>query len=127
MNDGSSSLRQEWSILIQSFIEEDDPETLKNKEELLSLEEIQAYSRLLSQKRKALNRQIENIKSTIHEKNLTIENLVLVKSDTADILNEIEKLNEQGELLSQDLLKLDQKARSLRIAEAVYVTESQSA
>lgn len=135
MSDGSrdsktSSLRQEWSILIQSFIEEDSlsSETpVKNKEQILSFEELKTYSRHLSQKRKALNKQIEEIKSNIEERNLTIENLLLVKSDTSETLKEIEKLNQQGEALSQELVKLDQKTRSLRIAEALFYSESQSA
>ena len=127
MSDGPSSLRQQWSILIQSFIEEDDPETLKNKEQMLSLEEIKAYSRLLSERRKSINQQIEEIKLLIDERNLTVENLILVKSDTAEVLKEIEDLNQQGEVLSQELLKLDQKSRSLRIAEAVFGLESRSA
>lgn len=134
MSEGSrdsktSSLRQEWSILIQSFIEEDNLSDTpnRNKEQILSFAEIKAYSRHLSEKRKTLNKQIEEIKETIEERQVTLENLILVKSDTSDILQEIEKLNQQGETLSQELLKLDQKTRSLRIAEAVFYSESQSA
>lgn len=134
MNDGSkylktNSLLHEWSILIQSFIEEDTPyeKSSQPKGQRIDFDDIKSYSRHLSQKRKDINKKIEEIKAAIENCQSTLENLILVHSETSAVLNEIEELNHQGEVLSQEMIKIDQKVRSLRIAEAVFLSDRQSA
>lgn len=137
MNDGSgkgknNSLRSEWSILIQSFVEEDSVEDISDKNhnligqlksQGLTFQDLKAYAKHLSMERKSINNQIEAIKNSIDNKHQTIENLILVKSDTSNILAEIEALNEQGEQLSNKMTQIERKSKSLRLAESLFLTE----
>lgn len=132
MNDGSrqrkhSGLRNEWSILIQSFIEELPSVQPKNqdftthcKERGVTAQDLEKYSKYLSERRKSINKQIECVKTEIEEKYATIENLHLVKSNTAPIFEDLERLNRQGENLSKEMIKIDKEVKSLRIAENFY-------
>lgn len=139
MNDGSGkeknkSLRSEWSILVQSFVEDDstDDSTDKNhsligklKSQGLTFDDLKAYAKHLSVERKKINNQIEDIKNTIDNKQQTIENLILVKSDTSDVLAEIEELNSLGEQLSKKMNQIEKKSKSLRLAESLFQAESE--
>lgn len=133
MNDGSrkvksSGLRNEWSILIQSFVEDDieSRHTVINqlKEQGLTFEDFQKYSKHLSQQRKSINNQIEDLKNQIDDRYQTIENLILVKSDTTEVLQEIEDLNALGEKLSKQMEQVDQKSKALRRAEALFLARA---
>jgi uncharacterized coiled-coil DUF342 family protein len=137
MNDGSSngknkSLRSEWSILVQSFVEDELIEEAVDKNQKLigqlksqglAFEDLKAYSKQLSVERKSINNQIEDIKNSIDDKHQTIENLILVKSDTSDVLAEIEELNRLGEQLSKKMSQIEKKSKSLRLAESLYLAE----
>lgn len=135
MNDGSdsvknSTLKNEWSILVQSFIEDDlsleDPMARSQrmihrlKSEGLTFQDLKAYAKHLSHERKSVNNQIEEIKQAIEEKHQTIENLILVKSDTAEVLKEIEELNGLGQQLSQQMEQINRKVKSLRMVESLF-------
>lgn len=142
MNDGSSdngsnnSLRHEWSILVQSFIEDDS--LLKNKvdknQKLMSqlksqglkFDDLKAYAKQLSLERKSINNQIEDIKKLIESKQQTIENLNLVKSDPTDVLAEIEELNHIGEQLSKKMNQIETKSKTLRLAETLFQSENEA-
>jgi archaellum component FlaC len=136
MNDGpksgkNNSLRSEWSILVQSFVEDDQlaenaaDKTHKLigqlKSQGLTFEDLKAYAKNLSVERKNINNQIEHIKKAIESKQQTIENLILVKSDTSEILAEIEELNHLGEQLSKKMNQVDRKAKTLRLAETLFL------
>lgn len=137
MNDGSgkeknNSLRTEWSILIQSFVEEDSVEDTADKNQKLighlksqglTFQDLKAYSKHLSVERKSINNQIEDIKNTIEDKHQTIENLILVKSDTSDVLAQIEELNDLGQELSKKMTQIERKSKSLRLAESLFLAE----
>lgn len=139
MNDGSGSiknksLRSEWSILVQSFVEDDSVEdtTDKNqkligklKSQGLTFEDLKAYAKHLSIERKSINNQIEDIKNSIEDKNQTIENLILVKSDTSDVLAEIDELNQLGEQLSKKMNQIEKKSKSLRLAESLFLAQTE--
>lgn len=137
MNEGDSleknkSLLSEWSILIQSFVEEDFAENLNHKNQKLigqlksqglTFDDLKAYAKYLSVERKSINNQIEDIKKAIDDKQQTIENLILVKSDTSDVLKEIDDLNRLGEQLSKKMNQIEKKSKSLRLAESLFLTE----
>lgn len=139
MNDGSmssknKSLRSEWSILVQSFVEDGSVEdtTDKNqkligqlKSQGLTFEDLKAYAKHLSVERKSINNQIEDIKNSIEDKNQTIENLILVKSDTSDVLAEIDELNQLGEQLSKKMNQIEKKSKSLRLAESLFLAQTE--
>ncbi len=139
MNDGSrneknNSLRSEWSILIQSFVEDDvvDLEVDKNhkliaqlKAQGLTFDDLKSYAKHLSVERKSINNQIEVVKKSIESKQQTIENLILVHSETSGVLTEIEKLNGLGKNLSQKMSQIEKKSKSLRLAETLFLSESE--
>jgi archaellum component FlaC len=141
MNDGESqrknnSLRSEWSILVQSFIEDgQSTEDITDKNERLigqlkaqglTFEDLKAYAKHLSVERKSINNQIEDIKNALDSKQQTIENLILVKSDTSGVLEEIEELNDLGEQLSKKMSQIERKAKSLRLAETLFLEAAES-
>ena len=142
MNDGSdqgnnSNLRREWSILVQSFVEDEqvtidtedkNSHLIENlKSQGLTFEDFKLYSKHLSVERHSLNNQIEEIKKSIEDKQQTIENLVLVSSDPTKIIQEIENLNELGEQLSQKMILIEIKSKNLRAAENLFFSQSDPA
>lgn len=120
MNDGISSpkgLRDEWSLLLHSFLEENSEEKFQLLERLkssdLSDDQIKIIKKDLSSKRKKMNQSIEKIKIKIEQVNAVIENLELVGSDTSGLLKEIDFLSHEGEKISEEMMTLDQKIRKL--------------
>jgi hypothetical protein len=118
MNDGSrnfSGLREEWSLLVHSII---DDSTVTEKIEktnlqILSLDQIKIVKRELSDQRKTLNLKIEHIKGRIEHAVSVIENLELVGSDPDEIKSEIEDLNIEGEKISSEIAALDMKLNKI--------------
>lgn len=118
MKDDSSqgSLKQEWSLLIHSFLEDDSNkfaivDKVKNSE--LSIERIKSIKKELSAQRKKMNQAIEKIKIKIEQVTTVIENLKLVGSDTSGLMKEIDFLNNEGEKISEEVLMLDQKIKRI--------------
>jgi hypothetical protein len=118
MNDGSrnfSGLREEWSLLVHSIIDDNvqtekiDKANLQN----LSLDQIKIVKRELSDQRKNLNLKIEHIKGRIEHAVSVIENLELVGSDPDEIKSEIEDLNIEGEKISSEIAALDMKLNKI--------------
>lgn len=134
MNDGSgkdknSSLRSEWSILVQSFVEDDSVEDITDKNQKLienlknqglTFQDLKAYAKHLSAERKSINVQIEDIKNALYNKQQTIENLILVKSDTSGVIAEMDELNDLGEELSKKMTQIERKSKSLRLVESLF-------
>lgn len=119
MNDGSrsfSGLREEWSLLVHSIID-DNTEAIQKTEKLnlqnLSLEQIKIVKRDLSQQRKHLNLKIENIKTRIDHLFSILENLELVGSGTEEIKSEIDALHIEGEKISAEISAIDMKLKKI--------------
>ncbi|MBY0553122.1 hypothetical protein K2P97_01250 [bacterium] len=119
MNDGISSpkgLRDEWSLLLHSFLEEssEQQELLnKMKSSELTHDQIKVIKKELSSKRKKMNQSIEKIKIKIEQVSNVIENLELVGSDTSGLIKEIDFLNNEGEKISEEVFGLDKKIKKL--------------
>lgn len=119
MNDGISSpkgLRDEWSLLLHSFLEESsEQQELLNqmKSSALSNDQIKVIKKELSSKRKKMNQSIEKIKIKIEQVSSVIENLELVGSDTSGLIKEIDFLNNEGEKISEEVFGLDKKIQKL--------------
>lgn len=118
MKDDSSQngLKQEWSLLIHSFLEDDSNkfkivDRLKSAD--ISVERIKTVKKELSAQRKKMNQAIEKIKIKIDQVSTVIENLKLVGSDTTGLLKEIDFLNNEGEKISEEVLVLDQKIKRI--------------
>ena len=118
MNDdyAQSGLRQEWSLLIHSFLEDDSNkleivDKMRNSE--LSADRIKSLKKDLSSQRKKLNQTIEKIKIKIEQVGMVIDNLTLVGSDTSGLQREIDFLNREGEKISEEIILLDSKIRKI--------------
>ncbi len=118
MNDDytQSGLRQEWSLLIHSFLEDDSNklelvDKLRSSE--LSADRIKSLKKDLSGQRKKLNQSIEKIKIKIEQVGMVIDNLNLVGSDTSGLQSEIDFLNREGEKISEEIVTLDSKIRKI--------------
>jgi methyl-accepting chemotaxis protein len=118
MKDDSSQsgLKQEWSLLIHSFLEDDSNKLElvdKMKSSELSVERIKSIKKELSAQRKKMNQAIEKIKIKIEQVNTVIENLKLVGSDASGLMKEIDFLSNEGEKISEEVLMLDQKIKRI--------------
>ncbi|MCC2680311.1 MAG: hypothetical protein K0R29_2887 [Pseudobdellovibrio sp.] len=117
---GPKGLREEWSLLLHSFLNE-DPDHQTEKQKLvdkmksaeLTLDEIKIIKKELSSKRKKMNQSIEKIKIKIEQVNNVIENLRLVGSDSTGLVKEIDFLSHEGEKISEEVMDLDQKIKKL--------------
>lgn len=126
MKDDSSpnGLKNEWALLIHSFIE--DSQSEKKAVYISELaksgvkqEDIKLHVKSMSQSRKLLNNKIEKIKIEIDHLHGVIENLELVGSDTESILVQISELNVQGEKLSNEIFDIDRKIKKIRELESI--------
>ena len=118
MNDstGPKGLRDEWSLLLHSFLEESAEKSKlldQMKSSDLSADRITTLKKDLSSKRKKMNQTIEKIKIKIEQVNTVIENLELVGSNTAGLIKEIDHLSYEGEKISELIVSLDKKIRKL--------------
>jgi len=121
MNEDSSrkTLKSEWSLLVESFIDDSELDVKKKKLKLkgLSLDFVVDQIKDLSALKKSLYQKIEKIKEQIESSQIILENLELVGSDTTEIILQIDQLHVEGEKLSADLLRLDQKLKKMRSLE----------
>ncbi|AZZ37989.1 hypothetical protein CIK05_14650 [Bdellovibrio sp. qaytius] len=123
MNDDShssnvpkSSLKSEWTLLLEAFEEEDIPKIKELKampREFLN-EAVQQTMRELSDQKHTLFQQIEAVKSQIEETHVVIENLELVGSATDDAHERIADLHDQGKSLTETIDVLDEKIKKVR-------------
>lgn len=122
MNDSMSpkGLRDEWSLLLHSFLDEQANQAETSSEMLarlksaeLSIDQIKVIKKELSSKRKKMNQSIERIKIKIDQVSTVIENLELVGSATSGLQKEIEFLNNEGEKIFEEVLMIDNKIRKL--------------
>jgi len=126
-----SGLRDEWSLLVHSIIDDGSADEKMQKADLqeLSIEQIKNVKRDLSEQRKNLNREIEQIKSRIERAHAVLENLELVGSAPDDIQNEIEKLNQQGEKISGQITTIDKQLSKIHelTDKLIQIQQEQSA
>lgn len=122
MNDDSHSstskgtLKSEWTLLLEAFVEEDIPKIkeLKGMPQEFLNEAVQQTMRELSDQKQALFQKIEDVKAQIDETHEVIENLQLVGSATEDAHERIADLHDQGKSLTENISVLDQKIKKVR-------------
>lgn len=112
-----SGLREEWSLLLHSFLIENESNNQdlseKMKSSSLSFEQVKTLKKDLSLRRKKLNQSIEKIKIKLDQVTMVIDNLKLVGSDTAGLLKEVNFLNHEGEKISEEIQTLDSKIKKI--------------
>lgn len=114
-----NTLRTEWSLLVESFIDDSELEITKKNLKLkgMSLEFVVEQIKDLSGQKKILFQRIEKLKNEIEQQQAVLENLVLVGSDTSEVMAAIDRLQEQGQLLSEEIMKIDEKLKKMRSLE----------
>jgi len=124
MSEDSSknTLRSEWSLLVESFIDDSELEIKKNKLNLkgLSLDFVVDQIKELSTHKQSLYQRIEKLKDRIEESQAVYENLILVGSDTQEISNHIDKMHTEGEKISEEIMRIDEKLKKMRSLEDQY-------
>ena len=118
MNDGFSpkGLRDEWSLLLHSFLGENSDESVlidRIQASDMNIDKIKLVKKDLSSRRKKMNQSIEKIKIKIEQVSNVIENLELVGSDATGLMREIDFLSNEGEKISEQVMSLDQKIKKL--------------
>lgn len=127
MDDGPSrnksfleSLKNEWSLLWSTLLEEEpqvqlpSEEALTGKVKMLSLDQIRSLSKGLSLERKHLNTKLEYVQKEIEHCQIKAESLRLTNSDQSGLLKRIEELTDQGVQYSEALTKLDEQLKMIR-------------
>lgn len=121
MSDDSlkNTLRTEWSLLVESFIDDSELEITKKNLKLkgMSLEFVVEQIKDLSGQKKSLFQRIEKLKHEIEQQQAVLENLVLVGSDTREVSNQIDRLQAQGQQLSEEIMRIDEKLKKMRSLE----------
>lgn len=113
-----STIRSEWALLLHSFLDEDSsPIEILDRIQLdpdpMTLEEVKLLKKKLSDERKLLNQRIEVIKAQLDKNNRVLSNLELVGSDTEEVVEDNEKLQAEGESITEKLVRLDTKIKKL--------------
>ena len=113
------TLRTEWSLLVESFIDDSELEITKKNLKLkgMSLEFVVEQIKDLSGQKKILFQRIEKLKNEIEQQQAVLENLVLVGSDTTEVSAQIDRLQEQGQHLSEEIMRIDEKLKKMRSLE----------
>ncbi len=137
MNEDSSRLPQkqglknEWSLLIHSFVESSDllKELFFEKIQRSGLTaiDLKRHTKILSENRKSLNLQIEKIKAEIDHLSTVAENLELVGSDIELILEQIQKINSEGERFSAEVFKIEKRIKKIHEIERAILSSNHSA
>jgi hypothetical protein len=122
MNDDGSrstvrSLRNEWALFWESITGVDNSEDAfqTGKLEILSPEQLHEIAKALSQDRKRLHQKLESLNKELELNTAKLESLRLIGNDEEDTLRRIGELNDLGQILSEQLNKLDEKIRWTRV------------
>ena len=106
-------LKSEWSLLWGTLEPETSEVDLKEIEPL-NAEQLKAISKILSQDRKRVYQKIETLNKEVELNSAKLESLKLVGSESTDTLERLNLLADQGQSLSNELAKLDEKLRIAR-------------
>ncbi|MGZ3748955.1 MAG: hypothetical protein ACXWRE_15835 [Pseudobdellovibrionaceae bacterium] len=127
--DGSKSmvknLKNEWALFWESIAGEgqvgDAFET--GKLEVLTRDQLNDIIKALSQDRKQLNQKLESLHKEIELNSAKLESIRLVGGRDEDVLKRINELSDMGQLLSEQLTKLDEKIKLTRNRQENFLTE----
>jgi prefoldin subunit 5 len=120
------NIKVEWKLFWMGIVGDDEADETADEAEaflkagklqLLTIEQIKQITRALSLDRKRINQRIEQIQREIESNTERIASLRLVGSDTDSTIEEISKLNDIGEKLSQQLQKVDAQMQQFHARE----------
>lgn len=131
MDDGSSrsivkNLKNEWALFWESIAgegqEEDAFET--GKLEILSLDQLHEITRALSQDRKRLNQKLESLNKELELNSAKLESIRHIGGEDEETLKRINELSDIGQVLSDQLNKLDEKIKWTRVRQEEFLSEA---
>ena len=117
-----NNLKNEWSLFWNSlsgdFIESEAEDPFKTgKIQVLSLEQIRDITKALSKNRRQVNQKIESLTKEIELNSAKLETVRLVGGQDEAIVFRINDLSDQGQILSQELSKIDERLKIIRHTE----------
>lgn len=114
-----NKLKNEWSLLWDSISSEFEPEDPfeSGRIKALSLDQVREISKALSKTRKQVNQKIESVNREIDLNAAKLESLRLVGAQEDDTVRRLHELSDQGQALSQELSKLDDRLKMVRETE----------
>ncbi|MGZ3742371.1 MAG: hypothetical protein ACXVB1_18540 [Pseudobdellovibrionaceae bacterium] len=119
------NLKNEWALFWESIAGEgqvgDAFET--GKLEVLTRDQLNDIIKALSQDRKQLNQKLESLHKEIELNSAKLESIRLVGGRGEDVLKRINELSDMGQLLSEQLTKLDEKIKLTRNRQENFLTE----
>lgn len=104
-----------WDSISSEFEPEDPFESGRIK--ALSLDQVREISKALSKTRKQVNQKIESVNREIDLNAAKLESLRLVGAQEDDTVRRLHELSDQGQALSQELSKLDDRLKMVRETE----------
>ena len=112
-----------WETIVGDITGEEESETdskdpfVNGKLETLSLEQIKAITRALSSDRKKVNQRLESLSKELELNTAKLESMKLVGGDTVEPLQRINTLSDQGQGLSEQLIKINERLKLARECE----------
>ncbi len=125
-----NNLKNEWSLFWDSlsgdFIEGESEDPFKTgKIQVLSLEQIREITKALSKNRRQVNQKIESLSKEIELNSVKLETIRLASGHDDDVVSRINELSDQGQLLSQELAKIDERLKLIRQSEEEVKKDNQ--
>ena len=115
------NIKLDWKLFWAGIAGEEEIEDIDpfetGKLEILTIEQVKKITRALSNDRKKINQKLEQIHREIDQNTERIESILLVGGDSAETVEEINKLNEAGLKLSLQLEKVNQQLDRARSRE----------
>lgn len=121
-------LKTEWALFWETILGDNETEEIQTDSkdpfvngrlETLSLEQIKAITRALSSDRKKVNQRLEAISKELEMNTAKLESLKLVGGDIEDPMERINVLSDQGQTLSEQLIKINDRLKLARQHEDV--------
>ena len=119
-------LKTEWALFWETILGDDETaETdtdskdpfVNGKLETLSLDQIKAITRALSSDRKKVNQRLESLSKELEMNTAKLESMKLVGGDTEEPMQRINLLSDQGQGLSEQLIKINERLKLARACE----------
>lgn len=118
------SLKNEWNLFWAGFqSDEASLEMGKKDPEELSLDQLKALKKSLSDERKKLNQRLETLRKEIDINTAKLDSLKIVGGQTEEILQRLSELNDSGQQISEQLARVDHRLKLARSQETRVRTE----
>lgn len=128
-DDGSRSivknLKNEWALFWESIAGEDQEDSAfeTGKLEVLNLDQLHEIIKALSHDRKRLNQKLESLNKELELNGAKLESIRLVGGQDDDTLKRINELSDIGQVLSEQLSKLDEKIKWTRLRQEEFLAD----